>query len=274
MALLSMTDDGGYRRFDEAECRAAGERLAGRYRSADPFPHIVIDDLIDVDMLRQVARDFPDAAENEAFDRSQERLKRQFHPQSCTGATTRNLFAELNSQAFLEFLAAMTGLKGLIVDPYYFGAGLHETRRTGHLGIHADFNRHSLMNVQRRLNLLIYLNDDWQQEYGGALELWDRQMQACRVSVMPLMSRAVIFATDLDSFHGHPDPLTCPPGQSRRSIATYYYTVPENAMFDVERTTNFRRRPGSHDKRDWRIMLHHLANDWVPPVVRKRLTMI
>lgn len=272
MALLDMADRGGYRSFDEMQCRAAGKALADRYRSADPFPHIVIDEFLDVAMLRDVVRDFPGGESgSRPFDREQERFKQQFHPQQCNGLTTRNIFAELNSQAFLAFLAEMTGVTGLIADPYFAGAGLHETRRGGHLGIHADFNRHEMMNVERRLNLLIYLNDDWDDSYGGALELWDRKMTGCQKRTFPHMARAVVFATDLDSYHGHPDPLKCPPERTRRSIATYYYTAPRDVVFDIDRTTNFRQRPGSRDKRDWRIALHHLANDWAPPVLRRRL---
>lgn len=273
MARLKLIDRGGYLAFDEAQCRAAGRALAGTYRAADPFPHVVIEDFLDAALLRDVVQAFPVTGAAAASDRDQERLKRQFRPEECSGLVARNLFAELNSQAFLGFLEEMTGLSGLITDPYFAGAGLHETQRGGHLGIHADFNRHEIMNVERRLNLLIYLNDDWDESYGGALELWDRGMTECRVRVLPTMARAVIFATDLDSYHGHPDALTCPPDRTRRSIATYYYKAPDDAVFRIDRTTNFRRRPGSVDKRDWRIILHHIAVDWAPPALRRRLRL-
>ena len=269
MPLLTLRDADGYRAFDEAECRAAGRDLADRYRRADPFPHVVIDDFVDAELLRDVVRHFPVPDAALTFARSQERLKYQFHPQACRGLTTRNLFAELNSQAFMGFLAEMTGMSGLVADAYYAGAGLHETRAGGHLGIHADFNRHETMNLERRLNLLIYLNEDWEDDYGGALELWDRAMTACAVRVIPKMGRAVVFTTDLYSFHGHPDPLTCPPDRARRSIATYYYRTPADTVFTVDRTTNFRSRPHSTDKRDWKVMLHHFAQDWVPPALQR-----
>lgn len=270
MPVLKMHDRDGYRSFDEAECRQAGRALAERYRDADPFPHVVIDEMLERSLLADVLATFPADGSGRYSDRDQERSKRQFHPADCPGAVTRNLFAELNSQAFLAFLTELTGLEGLIADPYYAGAGLHETRRGGHLGIHADFNRHETMHVDRRLNLLIYLNDAWDESYGGALELWDRGMQRCEVRTLPVMARAVIFATDLDSFHGHPEPLACPPDRTRRSIATYYYQAP-TVRPEIERTTNFRQRPGTDDKRDWRITLHHLANDWAPPILRRRL---
>jgi hypothetical protein len=127
-----------------------------------------------------------------------------------------------------------------------------------------------VMQVERRLNLLIYLNKDWPDAYGGALELWDKAMTGCVVKAAPVFGRAVIFTTDLDSYHGHPDPLTCPPDRARRSIATYYYTAPDvSAAAPVDRMTNFRPRPDSSDKRDWRVMLHHFAQDWTPPALRR-----
>lgn len=269
MALLNFDPLDGYRSFDEEVCREAGRTLHEQYAEAAPFPHIAIDDFMPAGALRDIITDFPDRRETAAFDRQQERRKYQFHPQSCKSAAIRNLFAELNSQAFLAFLGELTGITGLIPDPYFSGAGLHETLYGGHLGIHADFNRHQGMKVERRLNLLIYLNPDWDERYGGALELWDRGMKACQVRIFPELGRAVIFNTDLDSYHGHPDPLACPADTSRRSIATYYYTVPEDATFKIERETNFQTRPASDDRRDWKMILHHLTQDWTPPALRQ-----
>jgi Rps23 Pro-64 3,4-dihydroxylase Tpa1-like proline 4-hydroxylase len=270
MAFLDLTDLGGYRCFDHASCKAAGADCAARYRDNQPFPHIVLDDFLDADILRKVLDEFPDSCGKDYFDRDQERLKFQFRPDECDGPTTRMLFAELNSRAFLGFLSALTGIRGLIADPYHAGAGLHETRRGGHLGIHADFPHHGRMKIERRLNLLIYLNEDWPADYGGALELWDRSMTQAQHRIQPGFGRAVIFSTDRDTYHGHPDPLACPEGRSRRSIATYYYTATAAALPAIERTTDFRARPGSVDKADWRVRLHNLKSDWLPPILQRR----
>jgi len=271
MSLLSFTDLGGYQSFDFDQCRQAGGALAAEYRANAPFPHAVIDDFVEPDVLRRIVAEFPDSSGQSCFLRDQERLKFQFRPDQCMGPATRTLFAELNSRAFLAFLSELTGIEGLIADPYHAGAGLHEIKRGGHLGIHADFPEHEVMRVDRRINLLIYLNDDWREDYGGALELWDRQMKAARQSVLPILGRAVIFNTDRDTYHGHPEPLACPEHRSRRSIATYYYTARPAKLTTIERTTDFRRRPGTADKRDWRIMLQHLKADWIPPVLQRRM---
>jgi Rps23 Pro-64 3,4-dihydroxylase Tpa1-like proline 4-hydroxylase len=271
MHVLRLKDLGGYRCFDAEQCHAAGVLWAETYQANQPFPHIVLDDFLDRDFLRGVAEEFPDNGEQDCFMREQERLKFQFRPDQCEGPLTRMLFAELNSRAFMSFLSGLTGIQGLIPDPYHAGAGLHETKRGGHLSIHADFPRHKEMGVTRRLNLLIYLNDDWRDEFGGALELWDKRMRAATQRIMPLFGRAVIFSTDRDTFHGHPDPLSCPEDRSRRSIATYYYTAGvEQDDGLIERTTDFRQRPGSADKRDWRVLFHHLKADWLPPALQRR----
>ena len=269
-AMLLMNRVGSYLSLDLQECREAGRALADRYRGAFPFPHIVIDDFLDREVLRNVPNQFPSSEDKDFFDRDQERLKFQYHPYEVSSGLIRNLFAELNSQAFLGFLEEMTGIRGLLPDPYFEGGGLHETKRGGHLGIHADFNVHGKLNVERRLNLLIYLNEDWKEEYGGQLELWDQNMKECAVRVEPIFGRAVIFNTTLDSFHGHPEPLNCPPNRTRRSIATYYYSAPETGVAALpRRTTNFQPRPGSADKSDWEVRRYHFVNDWVPPKLQR-----
>ena len=272
MSVLEPDITDGRVRFDEDACRKAGERFASEYRNAEPFPHIALDDFLPSDVLRPILAEFPRSEGRRHFDREQERLKYQYHPQECRPAV-RSLLAELNSQAFLGFLSELTGIEGLIADPYFLGGGLHETKRGGHLGVHADFNIHNTMKVVRRLNLLIYLNEDWDESFGGELELWDREMRERRQSIAPLIGRAVIFNTDLDSFHGHPEPLACPPDRSRRSIATYYYTAPVDGIASVpRRTTVFRPRPETKDRADWKVKAHHLWQDWSPPALRRMLT--
>jgi hypothetical protein len=264
MPILDLKETGGYLYFDQEQCVAEGKARAEKYQSAEPYPHIVMEDFVDADILRRVLDEFPDRDGREFFDRDQERFKFQFNPNTVQSGLIRNLLAELNSEPFLAFLSEMTGIPGLISDAYFSGGGLHETLSGGHLGVHADFNIHKSMNVERRLNLLIYLNEDWPDEYGGHLELWDRKMRKAAHRILPVMARAVVFSTTLSSFHGQPDPVTCPPDRSRRSIATYYYTALPAEKSIPKRTTTFQARPESTDRTDWSIRYKHFVQDWVP----------
>nr|WP_247679863.1 2OG-Fe(II) oxygenase [Chitinophaga polysaccharea] len=132
-------------------------------------------------------------------------------------------------------------------DDLLEGGGIHQSKRGGYLNIHADFTVHPHhRHWQRRVNVLVYLNPDWVEEWGGKLELWDTQMKACEKKVLPVFNRCVIFNTDADSYHGHPEPTTCPEDRHRRSIALYYYT--EEAQ-PFRRATHYMVRPGEEKKK-------------------------
>ncbi len=214
-----------------AQSIALGAREA--YQQADPFPHCVVDDFLSPALQSAVLKDFPvfpprikqeDASEVLADGTVAQYRKNWLSMEMRVTPLIRRLYWELNSAVFLHYLEQLTGIKGLIPDPYFAGGGLHETHRGGHLMVHADYNKHPELNLDRRLNLIVYLNQDWQDAYGGHLELWDRALTHCVKKVAPVAGRAVIFSTKQDSWHGHPHPLTCPEGMSRKSIALYYYT--------------------------------------------------
>ncbi len=248
--LLAMSDADGFLELDRPQARTAGASLHDQYVNAQPYPHIVIDRLIDTRILHRVNAEFPGNKEGRFAD-SFSQLKTGYTHDAIRSAYIHSLFAALNSPPFLVFLEQLTGIKGLIPDPHFNGGGLHETRRGGHLSIHADFNIHPRLKVRRRLNLILFLNEGWDDAWGGKLELWDRKMQGCQASVSPQIGRAVIFNTDSQNYHGHPDPLDCPPEVTRRSIALYYYTT--SGRMVMPHTTLFRHRPGSNDARDSRL---------------------
>lgn len=215
--------------MDLTAAREAGEALMGEYAFAEPFPHMVIDNFLPEEMAEALLAHFPE--EPKSHDKVYEKgyggtHKRQILPYDCD-AYVRDAFAFFNSAPMLKFLEGITNIRGLLPDPYFTGGGFHETKNGGLLGVHADFRVNESLQVLRRINVIIYLNKDWQDAYGGHLELWDKEMKNKVSSVLPIFNRAVIFNTDEDSFHGHPDPLTAPEGRSRKSIALYYYTAAE-----------------------------------------------
>ncbi len=217
--------------FDTMMRQAAAD--ADRYQTASPFPHALIDNFLTPGMYRQVLAEYPtpeqisDWRKVEARDsagRIAQTLKLGYSNELKMGQTLRNLIYTLNSSAFVRFLETLTGIPNLLPDPHLIGGGLHQYLPGAILRIHADFSRLRGSLLDRRLNLLLYLNEDWQQRWGGELELWDADMRECRKRIAPQGNRCVIFSTTGTSYHGMPEPLACPEGTTRKSLALYYYT--------------------------------------------------
>lgn len=204
------------------------------YVSGDPFPHIVLDDLIGGNLIDAILADFPapsaDINWRQLLATGVEGEKVQFNKQGMPhlfklSPLIRQLIWEFNSGTFIRALEGLTGIKNLIPDPSLRGGGLHQILPGGILGVHADFTHHVKYNLERRVNLLLYLNKDWKDEYEGHLELWNKDASRCVKRLRPTAGRCVVFNTDADSFHGHPRELCCPEGTTRKSIALYYYTL-------------------------------------------------
>ncbi|WP_282063788.1 2OG-Fe(II) oxygenase [Roseobacter litoralis] len=255
---------------ETAQAREAAQPYAKAYQSAEPYHHICIDNFLNPEILENVRTDIAQLPDAEAaFDRAQEKLKTSYNPERLP-QYTRNLFHAFNARPFILFLEEMTGIKGLIPDPYFTGAGIHRVANGGHLDIHADFNLHKQMNLERRLNVLIYLNHDWKEEYGGSFEIWDKEMAGKVKSFVPTFNRMCCFSTGSDTFHGNPETVNHPKGEHRMSIALYYYT----ATWDASRkshTTLFKPRPGTVDQTDHLIARRALIKDILPPALYRKV---
>lgn len=218
-------------------------RLTADYATAEPFPRIVLDDVLRPAALAQAHAEF-DAIDDSAWTNYLHLNERKYAntDPSTWGSTLAGVAQAFSDPAFLAFLSSLTGFTGLHADPSMDGGGLHRSLAGGFLNVHADFTaHHAQTSWRRRVNLLLYLNPGWQPGWGGELELWSRDMARCERRVAPIDNRVLIFTTDHDSYHGHPEPLRCPDGVARRSMALYYFT--EEREVDV-RSTNYRARPG------------------------------
>lgn len=250
-----------------------GCELQSKYISAQPFPHIAIDDFMPPTILDRCLSEFPVQEEAEhSYNRDQERFKRSYSPEILP-TFSRQLFYTFNSRPFVQLFENISGIKGLIPDPYFAGGGFHEISEGGHLSVHADFNHHAIMNVERRVNVLIYLNKDWSDEYGGQLELWDNDMTRCVQSIVPAFNRCVLFSTTSKSNHGNPNPIKHPLGISRRSIALYYYTATWDGS-KRDHTTQFRVRPQSADVADLKVRRQEVIKELTPPLVYRGVRRI
>lgn len=260
--------------INRSEAREIGTDLTEQYAAGEPFPHIVIDDFLPENVARLCLREFAEnaSAGGREYDREQERFKKEYKPDELS-AQVRHLFYTFNSLPFIRVIENISGIKGLIPDPYFRGGGFHEISNGGHLSVHADFNHHVSMNLERRINLLIYLNEDWDDAYGGQLELWANDMSECVKSVVPMFNRAVMFNTTSFSNHGNPTPVNHPDGKTRKSIALYYYTATWDAS-KRSHTTQFRARAGTADQTDWRVRRREIYQDVMPPMLRRGISKL
>ena len=194
------------------------------FLSAQPFASIVIKDFFEEKFLSNVLNEFPDLEKVETSQKYSNKNEFKFANNNYNNfpSSIKSLFDFLNSKIFLIFLQNLTSIEQkLFSDAELNGGGLHEIKQGGVLKIHTDFNKHPTNNLDRRVNLLLYLNKNWKDSYGGCLELWDQNMKKCFNKIKPDFNTMVIFNTNDFSNHGHPDPLKCPFNFSRKSIATY-----------------------------------------------------
>jgi Rps23 Pro-64 3,4-dihydroxylase Tpa1-like proline 4-hydroxylase len=236
------------------------------YMSAGPFPHIVIENFMCPESLEAVIRDFlahETLRWGGMIDKDQNKFA--FNTNSNLEPSIRHVLHFLNSKEVVNFLESLTGISGLIPDPHLAGGGLHELCRGGFLKVHADFNWHRQLRLDRRINLLVYLNKNRGPEYAGNMELWGATMTGKVKDFSPLFNRCVIFNTTDKSFHDNPIPVNCPPGRSRCSIAMYYYTNgrPEGEV-SATHATLFRNRPGDATAAEMRTAF---AKGLVPPLM-------
>jgi Rps23 Pro-64 3,4-dihydroxylase Tpa1-like proline 4-hydroxylase len=244
---------------------ALASARAVEYRSATPFPHIALDDLFDPALLDRAIEELPGATANWITYETVNEAK-----QVCSDATHFGPVAEiivhaLNSAPFVSFLEKLTGIRGLIPDPHLHAAGYMKVRPGGFLGLHYDFATQKELKLDRRINVLLYLNRDWRPEWGGQLELHSNDPLDAKTHeeklVEPLFNRLLIFNTP-HALHGHRRPIQCPPGRARLCLSWYYYTAPPV--------------PGWHSRAKpvefrGRFDLRHSAIKWmnrlVPPVL-------
>lgn len=208
-----------------------------QYINAQPFPNIVFNNLVDADLLQSVVDEFPDLENAEPNSRVKYwnplEMKHITSGPKNIGPRTQHLIDYLNSQEWLDKLQILTGIQEpLIADPLLMGGGLHSSPQGGLLKLHIDFNKHYGTGYDRRVNLLLYLNKDWHEDWGGNIELWSSEINEegkheagmRMVSESPTFNKMVIFNTTETSWHGLPDPIQCPADRKRMSLALYYYT--------------------------------------------------
>lgn len=232
--------------FRRAEMEALGDAYRAAFQAAQPFPHIAIDDFLPEEVAIRIADSFPGVDDiawrlegpgdsRHSGDPNVEKLttsdEEKFPP------FIRHMMGQFQSGIFCRFLDRLTGFRMLHPDPNHYGCGLHSTGPGGRLMLHVDASRHPDRNMHQLINVIYYCSRDWKPEWGGTLELWNADATECVARVDPLFNRLLVFYTGGRSWHGHPHPVTAPPGHRRNSLALYYYST-DRSLSDID-YTNF-----------------------------------
>ena len=252
------------------------------YSTKSPFPHAVIDNLFDDRLLDNIIESYEsntDSIFNSTVKSTELKLSTG-RGDKAQNPACKSFLRFLNSSEFIDFVQRLTGIKEpLIPDPHFIGGGLHLIKKGGYLKVHADFAKHIETDLDRRVNLLIYLNRDWEDSYGGNFEMWNKDVDECVRSIKPVFNRTVIFNTTDYTYHGHPNPLSCPEDESRKSIAIYYYSngrpESEKRPLDKNASTLFVERPGESfgmiKEKNIKDILYLILKEISPPIVFKQL---
>lgn len=224
-----------------------GKKLNFNYLNSRPYPNIILDQFIDNSVAHQCFfelknySDWNSDVHNPYVEDHQ--INKFFTPWSpesleqikISAPTVYQTLQYFNSTSFLKFLEDLTGIKNIIPDPNFHGGGCHKVGTGGKLSLHVDYNLNR-SNQYRILNFLLYLNPVWEEEWEGALELWDTKTKECCHKIFPLFNRGVIFTLSDNSVHGHPTPLKCPEHIQRYSLALYYFV--ENPEQEISERTS------------------------------------
>ncbi len=231
-----MANDHPLKRFSQAELKAAATTIRNKMLAAkkngnyhtSPFKHLIVDNFLPAEMALSCLEGFPHPQED-TWDRENDSdieikqrttWKSEFDIPDAIVDSVRLL----NSSTFLLTLAEILDIKKIIPDPYFTGGGLNITLPGGLLDVHVDGNYHDATSLNRRINAILYLNPNWQENWGGEFGIYDNLGETCVKKVAPLYNRLVVFDTHDKSYHGLPDPLNFPEGEYRKSIILYYYT--------------------------------------------------
>ena len=262
-----LPDNGFDEGFDAAVARMAPierlmaekDRLRARYLAAEPYPHLVLDNFFDPVVLDRVAAEFPGRGGRDwlSYDTANE-IKQTSRGALDLPAFSQAFLWQMCAPPMMQVLREITGHADLCVDPLFHGGGMHESFRGGWLNMHADWTQHPVLPLTRRLNLIVYLNRDWDPAWGGALELRNPGEEGPVAKVEPFFNRAVIFPTTSETLHGFPDPMTCPGDRSRKSVSWFYWSPDPEAIKEGAPITFL---PGNRKTR-----MRALARSFVPPV--------
>ncbi len=233
--------------FDYDRLYDLAEKNKEKFKSAKPFQHIMFDNFLEKETYNFI-RDNHQKGEDGGSGEDPARCLGKFVLENSISHRNEKLFFasrlfyQFAFPDFTKFLNILTGIDDLELDVDFLEGGYTTVERGGHLQVHKDFTHSRRTGLERRLNFFVYLNDDWQEEWGSSLSLWDIKTGNKVSSYLPIGNRCVIFQASNIAYHGHPEPLLCPKNVSRKSFGLYYYTkstgIPEEEIHFLREELN------------------------------------
>ncbi len=218
--------------------------LAAEFQTSLPYKHLILDNFLKPEVADTLYTQFPSVEKLTKHWKGMNENKSEGSNFSDFDPVFAQVRAEIMSPEFAKWMATVTGIEGVFVTDDSLGTGLHQGGDGSFLDVHVDFNIHNTKDVYRRLNMLIYLNKNWKDEYGGGMEMWNADMTKMEKMVMPLLNRCLIFETSEISYHGY-SKITLPPGETRKSFYTYFYTpITNREILSQYHDTIFKPKPG------------------------------
>ncbi len=247
------------------------ERLHSSFKEAKPYPHLAIDNMLSGSMLEKLVQEIPSMNGEKWVHEDDDHIKR-FNLRSAVelGPYGFQLTSFLHSATFLYLLSELTGIWELLPDPYLQGGGYHMIPPGGKFDIHADRNTAYETGLTRRLALIVYLNKDWNPDWGGQFELWNATGTQCVQSIEPAFNRTLIFEISDTNYHGVPRPVTCPAGRSRNSFLVYYHTASVAGKAPAPHTSLY--APSFYGKK--KSPVREFMKDVTPPIVLRTLKRV
>jgi Rps23 Pro-64 3,4-dihydroxylase Tpa1-like proline 4-hydroxylase len=213
------------------------DEISNQFINAKPFEHVIIPNFLNEEYANKISNKFPTNLNEWHKYCNPLEVKYAFDDINSLDNDIKKVFYILSSEQVIEKVSKITNISNLTYDNYLHGAGLHAHPRYGRLNMHLDYEKHPYTSLQRRLNIILYMNKEWETSWNGATELWDEKMENCVVKSEIKFNTAIMFKTNEISWHGVPEKIMCPENVYRKSIA-YYYLSPLENKSDVNKIGN------------------------------------
>ena len=214
-----------YEFFNNIEHRYPVETLKQSFDKALPIPHIIIDNFLPDNVFKDLCDDIKNYPPEKWIVKNLGISSVRKEARDFTESPVVNqILTNLTAHSFVTWMGKITANASIIPDPHHLGAGLTSTPSGTNLGLHVDFNWNDMLKLNRKFNLILYVNEYWEDDWNGYLEFWNKESTECLYTVRPSPNRLIFWEYEQDLIHGFTKPINCPPEVERQNLMTIYYT--------------------------------------------------